>query len=129
MNIVLIERFSFCRVFFLEGEPHERKTFSYIPLRREAGSVGHGVLRYGGNRKGKVGFFLGANGIVKDKAMQERLLAAASKLGWETKVVKSTSSSKEEAEFVMDCEALFMSYLSDYRKASDDIATILKAAK
>ncbi len=72
---------------------------------------------------------MGANGIVKDKAMQERLLAAASKLGWETKVVKSTSSSKEEAEFVMDCEALFMSYLSDYRKASDDIATILKAAK
>lgn len=88
-----------------------------------------GVLRYGGNRNGKVGFFLGVNGSVKDKALLERLQAAASKLGWETKIVKSSSSSKEEAEYVMGSEALFMSYLSDYRKASDDIATILKAAK
>ncbi|MBQ4014793.1 MAG: caspase family protein [Treponema sp.] len=88
-----------------------------------------GVLRYSGNRNGKVGFFLGVNGTVKDKALQERLQAAASKLGWETKVVKSSSSSKEEAEYVMESEALFMSHLSDYNKIANELAEILKAAK
>lgn len=88
-----------------------------------------GVLRYSGNRNGKVGFFLGVNGTVKDKTRLERLQAAASKLGWETKVVKSSSSSKEEAEYVMESEALFMSHLSDYNKVADELAEILKAAK
>ena len=88
-----------------------------------------GVLRYSGNRNGKVGFFLGVNGTVKDKARLERLQAAASKLGWETKVVKSSSSSKEEAEYVLGNEALFMSYLSDYHRVAGELAEILKAAK
>ena len=88
-----------------------------------------GVLRYSGNRKGKVGFFLGLNGSAKNKALQEQLQASASKLGWETKVVKSSSSSKEEAEYVMGSEALFMSHLSDYNKVANELAEILKAAK
>lgn len=88
-----------------------------------------GVIRYTGPRNGKVGFFIGQNGSVKNKALLEKLQAAASEKGWEIKTVKSSSSAKEEAEFILGSEAFFMSQLSDYHKVAADLAEILKAAK
>lgn len=88
-----------------------------------------GVLRYGGNRSGKVGFFIGQNGSVKDKAKVLRIQSAAYAKGWESKAVKSSSSSKEEAEYVFDSEAAFLAYLADYQKVTDDLAEILEAAR
>ncbi len=88
-----------------------------------------GVLRYSGNRNGKVGFFLGLNGSAKNKALQEQLQAAALKQGWETRPARASSASKEEAEYVLGNEALFMSYLSDYHRVAGELAEILKAAK
>ena len=72
---------------------------------------------------------IGQNGSVKDKAKVLRIQSAAYAKGWESKAVKSSSSSKEEAEYVFDSEAAFLAYLADYQKVTDDLAEILEAAR